>query len=211
MNTINTEALTLSLTALAVIANRLMDNNDKELFSNDARIIMAENPTQAYLKGISKGLYPNDHKRAKAFELSTFHCQWLDSNGDRATKFSKFLNDELTLSQIRILTADTLADFKAQWRASTNKPQAPVVQAPAIIYGEIVPPADTTPPADTPPADTPPADTPPADKIKFSCNFGHDTKEQANELLDTLVLTQDISVMVCMARMILAKYETSEE
>ena len=195
MTTINnTEALTLSLTALAVIANRLMDNNDKELFSNDARIIMASNPTQAYLKGVSKGLYPNDHKRAKAFELSTFHCQWLDSNGNRATKFAEFLNDNLTLNQIRILSTDALGDFKAQWRASTNKPQAPIVLAPAIIYGN-----------------TPPADTPPADKIKFSCNFGHDTKEQAIELLDTLVLTQDIAVMVCMARMILAKYETTEE
>jgi hypothetical protein len=138
MNTINTESLTISLTALAVIANRLMDNNDKELFSNDARIIMAENPTQDYLKGISKGLYPNDHKRAKAFELSTFHCQWLDSNGSRATKFAEFLNDNLTLNQIRILSTDALGDFKAQWRASTNKPQAPIVQAPSIVYGEAV-------------------------------------------------------------------------
>lgn len=44
-------------------------------------------------------------------------------------------------------------------------------------------------------------------KIAFNANFGHDTKEQAEELMNTLVGTEDISTLVCMARMILAKYE----
>lgn len=108
-----TEVLTMKLTALSLIANRLFDNKDIELFKKESLAIMATNPTREVIRIIAKGLYPKDHKRVQAFELSTVYCNWLDSNGTRAKNFASYLDATSTIEKVRLLSIEELAAKKA--------------------------------------------------------------------------------------------------
>ena len=107
-----TEVLTLKLTALSVIADRLFDNKDIELFKKESLAIMATKPARDIIRGIAKTLY-TDHKRVQAFELSTVYCNWLDSNGTRAKNFALYLDSTSTVEKVRLLSIEELAVKKA--------------------------------------------------------------------------------------------------
>jgi hypothetical protein len=122
-----TETLTIKLTALSLIANRLFDNKDIELFKKESLAIMATNPTREVIRIIAKGLYPNDHKRVQAFELSTVYCNWLDSNGTRAKDFASYLESTSTIDKIRLLSIEELAVKKAAF-VKANKAKKALIE-----------------------------------------------------------------------------------
>jgi hypothetical protein len=203
-----TEVLTLKLTALSVIADRLFDNKDIELFKKESLAIMATKPARDIIRGIAKTLY-TDHKRVQAFELSTVYCNWLDSNGTRAKNFASYLDSTSTVEKVRLLSIEELAVKKAAFikadkaaRALIEKEKQAKIDALKVeVLGtctqdDTSAPATSAPATSAPTASAPATSAPSADSIAMSPS--QDRVKKAFDVLLTKLCDKDFELLQAM-------------
>jgi len=235
-NTNNTETTTVK--TIAILDNalttltRIQGNKDVELFTKyciDFRTSLGVSVTKsgfyiipdAYTAFIDDqfGSSTNERSRRQAAKQSLVACFDLGTHGNRAksyltaackgkTALEAILPHEWAIIKTKVnKVAKDLAD-KNKAKKVEVEVEAVEVEAVEVEAVEVEAVVQCTTPTDKTTTETATETT--TKKISFKANFGHDTKETAQVLFDGLVLNQDITTMVCLARMILAKYETTE-
>ena len=202
-----TEVLTLKLTALSVIADRLFDNKDIELFKKESLAIMATKPARDVIRGIAKTLY-TDHKRVQAFELSTVYCNWLDSNGTRAKNFASYLDSTSTVEKVRLLSIEELAVKKAAFikadkaaKALIEKEKQAKIDALKVEVLGTCTQDDTSAPATSAPATSAPATSAPATSAtadSIAMTPSQDRVKKAFDVLLTKLCDKDFELLQAM-------------
>ena len=223
-NTNNVEATTVKTIALLDNAlttlTRIQGNKDVELFTKycvDFRSSLGVEVTKAgfyvipdaYTAFIDDqfGSSTNERSKRQAAKQSLVACFDLGTHGNRAksyltaackgkTALEAILPHEWAIIKTKVnKAAKDLAD-----KNKAKKVEVEAVEVEAVVQ--------RTTPTDKTTTET--ATETNTKKISFKANFGHDTKTTAQVLFDGLEMNQDTSTMVCLARMILAKYETTE-
>ena len=223
-NTNNVEATTVKTIALLDNAlttlTRIQGNKDVELFTKycvDFRSSLGVEVTKAgfyvipdaYTAFIDDqfGSSTTERSKRQAAKQSLVACFDLGTHGNRAksyltaackgkTALEAILPHEWAIIKTKVnKAAKDLAD-----KNKAKKVEVEAVEVEAVVQ--------RTTPTDKTTTET--ATETNTKKISFKANFGHDTKTTAQVLFDGLEMNQDTSTMVCLARMILAKYETTE-
>jgi len=232
----NTEATTVK--TIAILDNalttliRIQGNKDIELFTRyciDFRSSLGVEVTKsgfyvipdAYTAFIDDqfGSSTNERSKRQAAKQSLVACFDLGTHGNRAksyltaackgkTALEAILPHEWAIIKTKVnKAAKDLAD-KNKAKKVEVEVEAVEVEAVEVEAVEVEAVVQCTTPTDKTTTETATETT--TKKISFKANFGHDTKTTAQVLLDGLEMNQDTSTMVCLARMILAKYETTE-
>jgi hypothetical protein len=233
-NTNNVEATTVK--TIAILDNalttltRIQGNKDVELFTKycvDFRSSLGVEVTKAgfyvipdaYTAFIDDqfGSSTNERSKRQAAKQSLVACFDLGTHGNRAksyltaackgkTALEAILPHEWAIIKTKVnKAAKDLADKNKAKKVEVEAVEVEAVEVEAVEVEAVV---QRTTPTDKTTTET--ATETNTKKISFKANFGHDTKTTAQVLFDGLEMNQDTSTMVCLARMILAKYETTE-
>ncbi len=201
-----TETLTIKLTALSLIANRLFDNKDIELFKKESLAIMATNPTRDAIRSIAKGLY-TDHKRVQAFELSTVYCNWLDSNGTRAKNFASYLDSTSTIEKVRLLSIEELAVKKAAFVKAEKASKALTEKELQAVQDRIKAEVSGTSTHDATPASKNTVEQPTKVALKPDLKIGDASQKKVDASLNSLVKYLSLPELLVLAKDINAYVE----
>ena len=222
MKALNIEATTvksiaLLSTALNTLA-RINGNTDAETYRKECiafRNSLAITPCklgfytmpkgyQDFIDSQTVGAASDIRSRRQATTNSIIACYALDKKGSRTAAYLKeALRGKTALETITSLewavlkTKVNLAEKKAKETRDAAKLAASTPTA--------TPSTPTAPTAPTAPIVGVGIDT---TKINFSATFNQDTEKKAKIALETLEKYSDVSTIVCLARMALAKYET---
>jgi Zn finger protein HypA/HybF involved in hydrogenase expression len=234
----NIEATTVK--TIAILDNalttltRIQGNNDVELFTKyciDFRTSLGVEVTKAgfyvipdaYTAFIDTqfGSSTNERSKRQAAKQSLVACFDLGTHGNRAksylaaackgkTALEAILPHEWAIIKTKVnKAAKELADKNKAKKVETVEVETVEVETVEVETVEVETVEVETVVQRTTPTDKTTTETN-TKKVSFKANFGHQTKETAKVLFDVLEMNQDTSTMVCLARMILAKYETTE-